>query len=244
MCRTKSACPWAVCMVCKPACTRRRQAAPPRWARMLGATSTSSSTNSGSWLCPWLPRTPFSPGCDTRSCHTSQLQYRPAVLATGSPSCPASRSTLAHPPQPCEGERQLGVFPSIGPSPASPPLFPWPNVLRARSFADAVHGSSFSSDTSLPAPLASQKAGHGPADHTSLPWKFFPGARLTQRDKSSLHGFNHCSALDILECSPLSGRPFHSLLRLLSHSPLAKQQSDARRHKGQSKPEMWHFTRG
>lgn len=210
---------------------------------MLGAISTSSSTHSGSWLCPWLPRTPFSPGCDTRRCHTSQLQYRPAVLATGSPSCLASRSTLAHPPQPCEGGRQLGVIPSIGPSPASPRSSHGLTFCEREALQMPCMAPSFSSDTSLPAPLASQKAGHGPADHTSLPWKFFPGARLTQRDKSSLHGFNHCSALDILECSLLSGRPFHSLLRLLSHSPLAKQQSDARRHKGQSKPEMWHFTR-
>lgn len=44
------------------------------------------------------------------------------------------------------------------------------------------------------------------------------------RDAShNLYEFNGCSGLDILKCCPLSGRPFHSLLRLPSHSPLANQ---------------------
>lgn len=176
---------------------------------------------------------PYQPAAIPSSCPCHWFSILPGLSLNTRPSSPALR-----------GGEAARCFPQHRSQPCIHPLFPWPDVLRARSFADAVHGSSFSSDTSLLAPLASQKAGHGPADHTSLPWKFFPGARLTQRDKSSLHVFNHCSALDILECFLLSGRPFHSLLGLLSHSPLAKQQSDARRHKGQSKPEMWHFTRG
>lgn len=75
----------------------------------------------------------------------------------------------------------LGALPSIGPSPACPPLFMWADTLWARSFSDTVHGSSFLSDSSLPAPLASQKAGHSPADHTSLSWTFFPAARFPQK---------------------------------------------------------------
>ena len=118
-CGAKSACPWAPRTVCKPARRRQRQAAAPRWGTDA-AHQAALTLAAGS--APGSPRTRLPPGWDIRHYHTTQLQYCPAVLATGLPSHPASRWAVAHPFWPCEEEREPGVFSRLGPSPASPLL--------------------------------------------------------------------------------------------------------------------------